>query len=166
VRFVCRFVDLQAITRPSVLVAVRTWAIWSQSRVILITLAVFSLVSGPDRATNCYLKLFPSGCRHPRSSYSRGKHYLKSWSVNHPDKLRSSALITAAVVPLVTPEFVDICSLTISNISHSFIVLYVLTMLYEFGNVTLYFKQNCSYTYSSPFRSHADALLDTDNQMA
>jgi hypothetical protein len=41
------------------------------------------------------------------------------------------------VLPLVTQEFVNICSITVSNISKGFVVPYVLTILYEFATLTL-----------------------------
>ncbi|KIK57953.1 hypothetical protein GYMLUDRAFT_738073 [Collybiopsis luxurians FD-317 M1] len=47
------------------------------------------------------------------------------------------SIVSNRVIPLVTPEFVKICSITISNISQGFIVPYILTILYEFVTLSL-----------------------------
>jgi len=41
------------------------------------------------------------------------------------------------IVALVTPAFVDICSTTTSNVTQSYVVPYILTILYEFVTLTL-----------------------------
>ncbi|KAJ3773110.1 hypothetical protein FB446DRAFT_15230 [Lentinula raphanica] len=47
------------------------------------------------------------------------------------------SIVSNHVVPLVSEQFQNICSLTISNISHGFIIPYVVAMLYEFVTLTL-----------------------------
>ncbi|KAJ3754094.1 hypothetical protein EV360DRAFT_87165 [Lentinula raphanica] len=47
------------------------------------------------------------------------------------------SIVSNHVVPLVSEQFQSICSLTISNISHGFIIPYVVAMLYEFVTLTL-----------------------------
>ncbi|KAF9074442.1 hypothetical protein BDP27DRAFT_1317093 [Rhodocollybia butyracea] len=47
------------------------------------------------------------------------------------------SIATNRVVPLVSPEFIDICSSTISNITQAYVVPYILTILYESVTLTL-----------------------------
>ncbi|KAF5363010.1 hypothetical protein D9757_013374 [Collybiopsis confluens] len=64
------------------------------------------------------------------------------------------------VVALVTPEFIDICSLTISKIHQVFIVPYIATILYELATLTLSLIRIINWRRTIPEHIRA-SLIDT-----
>ncbi|KAF9074467.1 hypothetical protein BDP27DRAFT_1317141 [Rhodocollybia butyracea] len=72
----------------------------------------------------------------------------------------AESIISTRVVPLAGPEFIAICSLSISNINQGFVVPYVLTILYEFVTLTLSLIQIIKWRRSIPSQVRAP-IIDT-----
>ncbi|KAF5383932.1 hypothetical protein D9757_007400 [Collybiopsis confluens] len=93
---------LISIVASELIITVRTWAIWSKNRKIMVVLAVFALAT-----------IIP------------------------PLIILSIGIVTNRVEALVSEEFIDVCSLVVSNINQQFIAIYICTILYEFVMITL-----------------------------
>ncbi|KAF5392053.1 hypothetical protein D9757_003278 [Collybiopsis confluens] len=115
---------LISIVASEFIIAVRTWAIWSRSRKILLTLVAFSLAT-----------LIPAAI------------------------IVAESVITTHVEALVSEEFIDICSLTTSNINRSFVVPYILTILYESVTLSLSLIRILNWRKNIP-KSIRTPLLD------